>query len=75
MYANKVKKVAAVHDCRESDGVSDGGHSHPFVCGFPGVSVAYSRIVEPYPVSGILFSDLTDEMPKIISSGRTGSTV
>ena len=59
MYANKVKKVVAVHDLSGGrTGVSDGGHSHPFVYGLSGVSVAYSRIVEPYPVSGVLFSGL-----------------
>ena len=59
MYANKVKKVVAVHDLSGVGRVSL-TVVIPILSsmGFPGVSVAYSRIVEPYPVSGILFSGL-----------------
>ena len=54
MYANKVKKVVAVHDLSGVGRVSLTVVIPILSC----VSVAYSRIVEPYPVSGVLFSGL-----------------
>lgn len=58
MYANKVKKVVAVHDLSGVGRVSLTVVIPILSSMGLGVSVAYSRIVEPYPVSGILFSGL-----------------
>ena len=67
MYANKVKKVVAVHDLSGVGRVSltvvipilsSMGFHRGVPLSAKAPSVAYSRIVEPYPVSGVLFSGL-----------------
>ena len=71
MYANKVKKIAAVHDLSGMGRVSpDRRHSYSFIHGFSSLSASYGCVINHTQYPGFSFLDLTDEMPKIIAQWK-----